>query len=159
MFDPTTPAIQDATDLSAIELEKMRQQFDEAPYPNVPLEECANKDDLNLLYFHNLITAFYVRNQQVISTEGKLILDAGCGTGYTSLTLATANPGAKIVGVDLSPASVDLAQKRFAYHGLDNAEFFAISIEELPSLGMQFDYINADEVLYLLPNPDRKSVV
>jgi SAM-dependent methyltransferase len=66
--------------------------------------------------------------------------------------LAVANPGAKIVGIDLSEESVKLARHRLQYHGFENAEFYAIKIEELPSLGLQFDYINADEVLYLLPD-------
>jgi len=106
-----------------------------------------------LLYIHNLVTAYYLRNGKVINTEGKVILDAGCGTGYKSLVLAIANPGAKIVGIDLSEESVKLAEQRLHYPGVANAEFYALKIEDLPSLGLEFDYINADEVLYLLPDP------
>lgn len=139
------------TPLKSDFLEKMRQQFDNAPYPRTPLEEFPKNP--KTLYIHSLVTAYYRRNQKVISSEGKLILDAGCGTGYKSLELAIANPGAKIVGIDLSPTSVDLARKRLQYHNIENAEFHAIALEDLPSLGMQFDYINNDEVLYLLPDP------
>jgi SAM-dependent methyltransferase len=133
-------------------IEQIRQQFDYAPYPKVPLEQ-SPKDDCEMLYVHNLLTPYYLRNRKVVNTEGKLILDAGCGSGYKSLILATANPGAKIVGIDLSEESVKLARHRLQYHGFENTEFYAMSIEELPCLGLQFDYINADEVLYLLPNP------
>lgn len=133
-------------------LEKIRQQFQSAPYPRNPLEHTP-KGDANYLYLHNLVTPYYLRNQKVIQTEGKVILDAGCGTGYTSLTLAEANIGAKIVGIDLSEDSVNLARKRLKYHGFEDAEFHAISIEDVKSLGIQFDYINTDEVLYLLPDP------
>ncbi|MEK0195386.1 class I SAM-dependent methyltransferase, partial [Microcoleus anatoxicus] len=132
-------------------MEKIRQQFDYAPFPRIPLEK-SPESDYELLYLHNLVTAYYFRNRKVVNTEGKLILDAGCGSGYKSLVLATANPGAKIVGIDLSEESVKLARHRLQYHGFENAEFYAIKIEELPSLGLQFDYINADEVLYLLPD-------
>jgi len=132
-------------------IEQIRQQFDYAPYPRIPLEQ-SPESEYELLYLHNLVTAYYFRNRKVINTEGKLILDAGCGSGYKSLVLATANPGAKIVGIDLSEQSVKLARHRLEYHGFENAEFYAIKIEELPSLGLQFDYINADEVLYLLPD-------
>ncbi|MEG3989223.1 class I SAM-dependent methyltransferase [Microcoleus sp. S28C3] len=132
-------------------IEKIRQQFDNTPYPRIPLEE-SPKDNSELLYLHNLVTAYYFRNRKIINTEGKVILDAGCGTGYKSLVLAIANPGAKIVGIDLSEESVKLAEQRLQYHGVANAEFYALKIEELPSLGLQFDYINADEVLYLLPD-------
>lgn len=133
-------------------LEKLRQQFDAVPYPKTPLE-MTPRDDPNQLYIHNLVTPFYLRDRQVITTEGKSILDAGCGTGYTSLVLACANPGARVVGVDLSEESVRLARQRLEYHGFDNVEFHATTIEDLKALGMQFDYINVDEVLYLLPDP------
>lgn len=131
---------------------KIRQQFDYTPYPNHPLEQ-SPKRDLNLLYVYNLVTSFYLRNQQVIDTKGKVILDAGCGSGYTSLALAESNPDAKIVGIDLSEKSVEFARQRLQYYSFDNAEFYAMSIEDLPKLGMEFDYINCDETLYLLPNP------
>lgn len=132
-------------------IEKIRQQFDTVRYPRTPLDT-SPKDDCGLLYIHNLVTPYYLRNQKVIKTEGKLILDAGCGSGYKALVLAEANPGAKIVGIDLSEESVKLARQRLEYHGFTNTEFHVLSIEDLPSLGLQFDYINNDEVLYLLPD-------
>jgi 2-polyprenyl-3-methyl-5-hydroxy-6-metoxy-1,4-benzoquinol methylase len=133
-------------------LEKMRQHFDNAPYPRIPLERTP-KQDRNYLYFHSLATPYYHRNQQVIETEGAVILDAGCGTGYKSFALAEANPGAKIVGIDISEESVKLARERLDYHNIPNTEFHTLTVEALPSLGMEFDYINCDEVLYLLPDP------
>ena len=131
--------------------EKIRQQFDVVTYPRVPVEK-SPKDNYELLFIHNLVTPYYLRNQKVIETEGKVILDAGCGSGYKALVLAEANPGAKIVGIDISEKSVELARKRLQYHGFDNAEFHVLPVEQLPSLGLEFDYINCDEVLYLLPD-------
>ena len=140
-------------DNSAVELrEKIRQQFDTGPYPRLPLER-SPKNEANLLYYHNLVNPYYLRNQKVIETKGKIILDAGCGSGSKSLVLAEANPGAKIVGVDISEKSVELARQRLHHHGVDNTEFHVISIEDLPQLGLEFDYINCDEVLYLFPDP------
>ncbi|MDX2240641.1 MAG: class I SAM-dependent methyltransferase [Leptolyngbyaceae cyanobacterium bins.302] len=139
-------------DLSAELLEKIRRQFDTAPYPKIALDQ-SPKGDLKYLYPHDLAVPYYNRNQRVISSAGKVILDAGCGSGYKALALAEANPGAKIVGVDLSDESVKLARERLKYHGFENAEFHTLTIEALPSLGLEFDYINCDEVLYLLPDP------
>ncbi|TYQ31667.1 class I SAM-dependent methyltransferase [Pseudanabaena sp. UWO310] len=133
-------------------LDKIRQQFDSSPYPRIPIDK-SPKDSPNELYIHNLVTSFYLRDQRVIDTKGKVILDAGCGSGYKSLILAEANPGAKIVGVDISAESIKLAEQRLKYHGFDNAEFYVLSIEELSSLNYQFDYINCDELLYLFPDP------
>ncbi|NDJ17592.1 class I SAM-dependent methyltransferase [Myxacorys almedinensis] len=132
-------------------LEKLRQQFDNTPYPRIPLESFPT--DPNRLYIHSLVTAYYHRNRKVISPKNRVILDAGCGTGYKSLELAAANPGAKIVGIDLSEESVKLARQRLKFHKVENVEFHAMPLEELPSLGIEFDYINNDEVLYLLPDP------
>jgi 2-polyprenyl-3-methyl-5-hydroxy-6-metoxy-1,4-benzoquinol methylase len=132
-------------------LQKIRQQFDSAPYPRIPLEQ-SPKNDYELLFIHNLVTPYYLKYQKVINTEGKIILDAGCGSGYKSLVLAEANPGAKIVGIDISEQSIELARQRLKYHGFDHAEFYVLSIEDLPQLGYEFDYINNDESLYLFPD-------
>ncbi|MBD2773427.1 class I SAM-dependent methyltransferase [Iningainema tapete] len=133
-------------------LEKIRQQYESCPYPRIPLEK-SPKDDLNALFIHNLVTSYYLRYQKFTETKGKVILDAGCGSGYKSLMLAEANPEAKIVGIDISEESVKLARHRLEHHGFENAEFHVLSIYDLPSLGMEFDYINNDETLYLLPDP------
>lgn len=132
-------------------LEKIRQQFDSSPYPRIPLDK-SPKSQSNLLYTHSLVTSYYLRNQKIIDTKDKLILDAGCGTGYKSLVLAEANPGAKIVGVDISAESIKLARQRLEYHGFDQAEFHVLAVEDLPTLNYQFDYINCDELLYLFPD-------
>lgn len=131
-------------------LEKVRQQFDTAPYPEKPLDHSPS-DAFNFLFVHSLATPFYLRDQRVVSTAGKVILDAGCGSGYKALALAIANPNSQIVGIDLSEKSVEIARQRLAFQGFTNAEFHTLAIEDLPNLGLTFDYINCDEVLYLLP--------
>jgi 2-polyprenyl-3-methyl-5-hydroxy-6-metoxy-1,4-benzoquinol methylase len=133
-------------------LEVIRRQFDNAPYPRVPLE-ASPKDDPVKLFVHTMLTPYYLRDQRVIDPRDRVILDAGCGSGVKSLALAIANPEAHIVSLDLSPASVEIAQQRLTYHGITNAEFHALSIYDLNQLGLQFDYINCDEVLYSLPDP------
>ncbi|MCL6432851.1 MAG: class I SAM-dependent methyltransferase [Leptolyngbyaceae cyanobacterium HOT.MB2.61] len=132
-------------------LDKIRQQFNWYSYPWYPLEY-SPKGDANALFIHNLITPYYLRNQRVIDTTGKIILDAGCGSGYTSLILAAANPGATIVGIDLSEVSIQKARERLKYHQFENVEFHTLSIYDVQTLGLTFDYINCDETLYLLPD-------
>jgi ubiquinone/menaquinone biosynthesis C-methylase UbiE len=133
-------------------LEKIRRQFDRGPYPRKPLD-VSPKKKYDVLFNHNLITAYYLRNHKLIETQGKVILDAGCGSGYKALALAEANPGAKIVGIDISEESVKLAKERLHFHGFKDFEGYVLAIEDLPQLGLQFDYINMDEVLYLLTEP------
>jgi 2-polyprenyl-3-methyl-5-hydroxy-6-metoxy-1,4-benzoquinol methylase len=112
--------------------DKIRQQFDYGPYPRISLEQSA-KDDVDKLFHHNLVTAYYLHHRRVVDTSNKVILDAGCGTGYKSLVLAEANPGAKIVGIDLSEQSLQLARQRLQHHGFDNVEFISSKLKRSPS--------------------------
>ena len=130
----------------------VRQQYDFVPYPDKPLTD-SPKDEANLLFVNNLTTAYYLRDRRVISSQNKRILDAGCGTGWKSLALAEANPGAEIIGIDLSPKSIEIAEKRLQYQGFNNATFQVLPLEEIGSLNLEFDYINCDEVLSFLPDP------
>jgi SAM-dependent methyltransferase len=132
-------------------LEKIRQQFDSVPYPNVPIQQ-SPKQDANALYVHNLVTPFYLRNQKLIDSQTITILDVGCGSGYKTLTLAEANPGATVVGIDLSEKSLDMARQRLSYYGFTQAQFHVLPLDQIAQLGLEFDYINCDEVLYLMPN-------
>ncbi len=131
--------------------EKIRQQFESEPYPSNPIDHTPEGHYLGLM-MHAVATPYYLKYQTIPIAENLTILDAGCGTGYASLVLAKANPGAKIVGIDPSATSIQLAAERLRYHGINNASFHVGLIEDVPELGLQFDYINCDEVLYLLPD-------
>lgn len=55
------------------------------------------------------------------------ILDAGCGTGLSGQALREAGFGGPIDGVDLSPASLEVARRRGVYRDLSPA-----NLQELP---------------------------
>lgn len=142
----------DAMDLQNADLlEKIRQQFDSQPYPNIPIEG-SPKEDANELYVHNLLTPFYLRNQRLIDYQNIAILDVGCGSGYKTLSLAEANPGATIVGLDLSEKSLELARQRLNFYGFTETQFHQLPLDQVTQLGLEFDYINCDEMLYLVPD-------
>ncbi|MGD1943530.1 MAG: class I SAM-dependent methyltransferase [Leptolyngbyaceae cyanobacterium] len=133
--------------------DKIRPQFDALPYPNQPLAKSPSQDFSDLAK-HNCAIPFYLRNHQVIDSQDKWILDAGCGSGFKLLALAIANPGANLVGVDISPKSLEMAQQRLEYHQIPNkVHFHCLPIETLSNLPYTFDYINCDDVLYLLEDP------
>jgi 2-polyprenyl-3-methyl-5-hydroxy-6-metoxy-1,4-benzoquinol methylase len=128
----------DTTDTITIaQHQKVRQQYDFSPYPHWGNSKQEYAPDF--LCLHSLVTAYYRKHRRITPTQGKLILDAGCGSGYKAFALAMANPGAKIVGVDFSPASIQMARERFAAKGI-NAQFEVLKLEDIASLGLQFDY-------------------
>jgi len=69
------------------------------------------------------------------------VLDAGSGTGGLSLALA-ARTGCEVVGVDLSPAAVDVARERLARHPEPARLRFAVGdLATLPEETERFDAI------------------
>jgi SAM-dependent methyltransferase len=50
--------------------------------------------------------------------QGGVVLDAGCGEGWSSIGLANAFPRARVVGVDLDAASVEVARSHVEAAGL-----------------------------------------
>jgi SAM-dependent methyltransferase len=80
------------------------------------------------------------------------ILIAGCGTNQASV-FAFANPDAKVVAVDISQPSLDHQQYLKEKHGLWNLDLRLVPIEELPTLGMDFDLIVSTGVLHHTADP------
>ena len=82
--------------------------------------------------------------------SGKRVLDAGCGTG--ALAVEAARRGAEVLGIDLSPTLVALAQDRLP-HDLSTGSVRLMAGDMLdPALG-QFDHVVAMDSLihYELP--------
>jgi SAM-dependent methyltransferase len=80
------------------------------------------------------------------------ILIAGCGTNQ-AVVFAYKNPGAKVVGVDISQPSLDHQQYLKDKHGLSNLELHLLPVEELHTLGLDFDLIVSTGVLHHLADP------
>src|SRR6185312_6257410 len=77
------------------------------------------------------------------------ILIAGCGTNQAA-AIAYKNRAARVIGVDVSDASLHHQQFLKDKHGLHNLELHLLPIEELPSLGLDFDLIMSTGVLHHL---------
>ena len=80
------------------------------------------------------------------------ILIAGCGTNQASV-FAFMNPDAKVTAVDISQPSLDHQQYLKDKHGLFNLDLNLLPIEELPSLGRDFDLIVSTGVLHHMADP------
>src|SRR5690348_15098959 len=80
------------------------------------------------------------------------ILIAGCGTNQAAV-FAYTNRAARVVAVDVSQPSLNHQQYLKDKHGLSNLELHLLPIEELPSLGLDFDLIVSTGVLHHLADP------
>src|SRR6476469_2714112 len=75
---------------------------------------------------------------------GMRVLDVACGTGEPAISLAAllADTG-EVVGVDLSPAPLKIAEERAAQRGLANMRFVQADAHHLPFTDNSFDCITS----------------
>ncbi len=86
---------------------------------------------------------------------GSRILEAGCGVGAQTVTLARNCPEAEITSIDISEASVKEARKRVSAAGFTNVTFQQGDIFKLTFPPAYFDHIFVCFVLEHLPGPVR----
>lgn len=89
---------------------------------------------------------------------GLKILDAGCGTGLTTLGLSRLNPESKVIGVDASQNSLSIAKERGRAAGAvgEGVEFREHDLEKrLPADWGPFDFIVCRKVLAQAEDPAR----
>jgi 2-polyprenyl-3-methyl-5-hydroxy-6-metoxy-1,4-benzoquinol methylase len=96
----------------------------------------------------------YFRSEEF---KGKRLLDFGCGSGASTLGLAQLLPETEILGIDLDPERIEIAQAIFALQGIENARFLCSpSGDQLPDGIGQFDFVMLSAVYeHLLPRERR----
>lgn len=84
---------------------------------------------------------------------GCTVLEAGCGVGAQTVTLARNSPGARITAIDIAERSLDEARARLQAAGLTNVRFRQADIFDLPFEAEAFDHVFVCFVLEHLPRP------
>ncbi len=88
--------------------------------------------------------------------DGKSVLEIGCGIGTDTINFA--RRGARVVAVDLSEKSIELAQQRARVYGLeDRITFVHGDSESLDQLvpAQTFDLVYSFGVIHHTPHPER----
>jgi SAM-dependent methyltransferase len=86
-------------------------------------------------------------------------LEIGCATGGHIIPLAAQYPGARFVGLDISPAQIEQGQQRIDRLGLANIELQARSLTELGPQDGLFDYIICHGVYSWIPQEVREALM
>ena len=84
---------------------------------------------------------------------GSRVLEAGCGIGAQTVTLARRSPQARFTSVDVASASLAEARRRVESAGLRNVEFRQADIFALPFEDESFDHVFVCFVLEHLSRP------
>jgi O-antigen/teichoic acid export membrane protein/ubiquinone/menaquinone biosynthesis C-methylase UbiE len=86
------------------------------------------------------------------SHPGERLLEVGCGMATDLLQFARG--GSRVIGIDITPRSIEIARKRFEVYDLDGA--FAIGdAENLAFPDHSFDLVYSFGVLHHTPNTER----
>jgi SAM-dependent methyltransferase len=85
--------------------------------------------------------------------EDLKILVAGCGTSQAA-RYALREPGARVVGIDVSETSLRYTRDLQRKYDLQNLELHQLPVERVQELGADFDQIICTGVLHHLPDPD-----
>jgi SAM-dependent methyltransferase len=90
--------------------------------------------------------------------DGQTILDFGCGPGNDVTGFLLYTGAAKVIGVDVSPKALDLAQRRLDLHGIDRTRFELIlssdANPEVPLPSESVDYFQSSGVLHHTSDPE-----
>jgi SAM-dependent methyltransferase len=124
--------------------EDVRRLYETYPYPYG-----AEHTDPDLLLVYVLRGLFYLE-----PLKGWRILDAGCGTGHKLTGLAITYTGAQFTGVDLSSASVSIAQSLQQRFGLTNMQVTQGDILRLAP-EPKYDLVLTLGVIHHLENPQQ----
>ena len=90
---------------------------------------------------------------------GSVVLEAGCGVGAQTVTLARRSPGARFTSVDLSADSVAEAKRKTDAAGLTNVQFQQADIFALPFAPESFNHVFVCFVLEHLSRPVEALVI
>jgi len=81
------------------------------------------------------------------------VLVAGCGTGRSSVQLASKFPGVQITAIDLSKSSIAFGMRKAQELGIDNIDFYQCDILDAEKLGKTFDVVECSGVLHHMSDP------
>lgn len=84
---------------------------------------------------------------------GSTVLEAGCGVGAQTVTLARRSPGARFTSVDVSAESIAEAERKIDQAGLANVELRQADIFALPFNAGTFDHVFVCFLLEHLAKP------
>jgi len=101
------------------------------------------------------VTLAELLHHDTVYPAGSTVLEAGCGIGAQTCILASNNPEASIISLDISPDYLRSAQEAVSSAGITNVTFKQGDIFNLPFEGESFDHVFICFVLEHLSQPEK----
>ncbi|MBP7190086.1 MAG: methyltransferase regulatory domain-containing protein [Rickettsiaceae bacterium] len=137
------------TETTSVTQTESANTYDSVPYESVPYATS------NPSYMRAVGTLFKMNPAKIDEAR---ILEIGCAGGGNLIPIAVKYPKAKLLGIDLSPVQIEIAQKQAKEVGATNVEFKTVSVTDLNSSYGKFDYIICHGVLSWVPEDVRSAI-
>jgi SAM-dependent methyltransferase len=96
----------------------------------------------------------YLKWMPVAGLRDRIVLDYGCGPGHDLVGFSVYSTPARLIGMDVSPRSLEQSRARLALHGSEpELHLIREGDERLPLPDASVDYIHCSGVLHHVPNP------
>src|SRR5260370_31143277 len=113
---------------------------------------------LNRPAFLNLVGNYWFPeisdvDQRLRSEPPARVADVGCGTGWSSIAIATVHPLVRVDGFDLDSASIEDARRNASVRGVSDRVTFEVRDAADPRLAGAYDLVTAFETVHDMSNP------
>lgn len=130
--------------------EAIANVYDEVPYPNMTHAET---------HVRQLEAMAALFGFDAPDIRGARVLELGCAAGWNLVPQALDLPGGEFVGVDLSRAQIESADRLVQTLGIANLEFRAVDVLDIDPTWGQFDYILCHGMYSWVPVPVRDKIL
>jgi SAM-dependent methyltransferase len=128
------------------------------PYPDYGADAREGQADANRPMFVNLLGSEWLPSvpdvhERLLADPPARVADIGCGTGWSSISIARAYPKARVDGYDLDEPSVELARKNAEEAGVADRVAFHVRDASDPTLEGRYDLATAFECVHDMGRP------
>jgi len=128
------------------------------PYAHYDADFCEGQAEMNWVHFINLLGSEWL--PAIPDVHARLrrdpparVADVACGTGWSSIALASAYPKIRVDGFDLDGYSIELANENLAGTGLEDRVRFEVRDAADPTPVGGYDLVTVFEALHDMPRP------
>ncbi len=138
------------TNMNRLEIEKISKSFSKAA-----------KHYESSAFLQKEVASRLLERLELMNVKPERVLDAGCGTGFCTRALKKKYKKAKIIGVDIAPGMIDLANKEnglfsklgFSKVESNKIEYHCADINKLPFDNNHFDLVFSNLAVQWIMEP------
>jgi SAM-dependent methyltransferase len=128
------------------------------PYADYGADAREGQADANRPMFVNLLGSEWLPSvpdvhERLLAAPPARVADIGCGTGWSSISIARAYPKAHVDGYDLDEPSIELARQNADEAGLADRVTFHVRDASDPALEGRYDLATAFECIHDMGRP------